>query len=96
MYRIAKDFPDDIAFSEAKTCISLYQPTHRFAPENQKDAIVFKHLLQQIEDSLKPSLSKEDVKSIMEPLYALKEDAPFWYNTMDGLAVLVTQNDSVI
>ncbi len=96
MYRTAKDFPDDIVFSEAKTCISLYQPTHRFAPENQKDAIVFKQLLQQIEDSLEPSLSKEDVKSIMEPLHTLKEDVPFWQNTMDGLAVLVTQDDCVV
>ncbi|MEA4949519.1 MAG: hypothetical protein VB068_07700 [Petrimonas sp.] len=96
MYRKGKDFPDDIIFTEAKTCISLYQTTHRFAPENQKDAIVFKHLLQQIEDSLEPNLSKEDVKSIMEPLHALKEDAPFWQNTMDGLAVLVTQDDCVV
>ncbi|HWQ98886.1 MAG TPA: hypothetical protein VN538_12460 [Clostridia bacterium] len=96
MYRIAKDFPDDIILSTAETCISLYQPTHRFAPENQKDVIVFKHLLQQIEDSLEPNLSKEDVKSTMEPLHALKEDAPFWQNTMDGLAVLVTQDDCVV
>jgi hypothetical protein len=96
MYRIAKDFPEDIIISEAETCISLYQPTHRFAPENQEDAIVFKHLLQQIEDSLEPSLSKEELKSIMEPLHALKEDAQFWQNTMDGLAVLVTQDDCVV
>lgn len=96
MYRVATEFPDDIIFSEAKTCISLYQTTHRFAPENQKDAIVFKHLLQQLEDSLEPSLSKEDLKSIMEPLNALKEDAPFWQNTMDGLAVLATQDDCVV
>lgn len=96
MYRISKDFPDDIIFSEAKTCISLYQTTHRFSPENQKDAIVFKHLLRQLEDSLEPCLSKDDLKSIMEPLNELKEDVPFWHNTMDGIAILANQDDCVV
>lgn len=96
MYRIGTDFPDEIVFTEGKTCISLYQTTHRFAPENQKDGIVFKHLLQQLEDLLEPMLSKEDVKSIMEPLNALKEDIPFWRNTLDGLAVMAVQGECVV
>ena len=96
MYRIGNGFPDEILFTDGKVCISLYQTTHRFAPENQKDVIVFKHLLQHLEDSLEPSLSKDDVKSIMKPLNALKEDIPFWQNTMDGLAVLATPDDCVV
>lgn len=96
MYRIVKDFPVDIIFSEEKTCISLYQTTHRFAPENQKDVIVFKHLLQQLEELLEPRLSKENLKSIMDPLNELKEDIPFWRNTMDGLAILAVQGECVV
>lgn len=96
MYRKGKDFPDDIIFTGAKTCISLYQNTHRFAPENQKDVIEFRHLLQQVENALEPMLSKEDLKAIMEPLNELKEDIPFWRNTLDGLAVLAVQGKCVV
>ena len=34
-------------------CLSLYQPTHRSFPERQQDPIRFKHLVRELEDSLK-------------------------------------------
>ncbi|MFC2159988.1 hypothetical protein ACFLQS_04665 [Actinomycetota bacterium] len=53
MYEIVREFPNGIFFEESNPCISLYQPTHRFSPENKQDPIVFKNLIREIENSLK-------------------------------------------
>ncbi|MEK0362657.1 baeRF3 domain-containing protein [Pseudomonas sp. CBC3] len=68
-------------------CLSLYQPTHRSFPERQQDPIRFKHLVRQLEDSLKQQGRGDQAKSLLEPFYALTDDVDFWNSNRDGLAV---------
>ncbi len=68
-------------------CLSLYQPTHRSFPERQQDPIRFKHLVRQLEDSLKQQGRGDQAKSLLDPFYALIDDVDFWNFNRDGLAV---------
>ena len=72
MYEIVKIFPDAIIFEEEGPFISLYQPTHRHSPGSKKDPIVFKNLIQGIENSLKQKYKMRDINSIMKPFYEKK------------------------
>ena len=96
MYEIVKDFPNEIIYKEVEPCVSLYQTTHRFGPENKKDRIVFKHLVQQIEDSLTQKYEKAEIQNIMNPFYQLKDDLGFWMHTLDGLAILASRDECII
>jgi hypothetical protein len=69
-------------------CLSLYQPTHRHHPDNQKDRTVFKNLVRSMEESLRQKYPVRDVRGLLEPFQALTNDASFWNHTLDGLAVL--------
>ena len=68
-------------------CLSLYQPTHRSFPERQQDPIRFKHLVRQLEDSLKQQGRAEQAKSLLKPFHDLIDDPDFWNANRDGLAV---------
>lgn len=88
LYEIVKDFPNDIIYEEKGLFISLYQPTHRYRPENKQDLIRFNNLIQKIENSLKERHPEEDIGLIMKPFREIAEDQIFWNNTADGLAIL--------
>ena len=88
LYEIVNDFPNDIIFEEKGLFISLYQPTHRYRPENKQDLIRFENLIHKIENSLKERHQEKDIKLIMKPFKDLAEDRIFWNNTADGLAIL--------
>ncbi|WP_312449931.1 baeRF3 domain-containing protein [Stutzerimonas nitrititolerans] len=68
-------------------CLSLYQPTHRSFPERQQDSIRFRHLVRQLEDSLKQQGWGDQAESLLRPFLALMEDGEFWNHNLDGLAV---------
>ena len=96
LYEIVEDFPNDIIFNEQMPCISLYQPTHRYAPENKQDIIVFKNLLRDIEHSLDQKNQKSMIDSIMKPFYQIKDDKNFWNKTSDGLAILANETKCIV
>jgi hypothetical protein len=95
-YEIAYRFPNEIIFQEEGPFVSLYQPTHRYFPENKKDSIVFKNLLRLIEKSLSQKYEKVIVGSIMKPFYELEEDKNFWNYTSDGIAVLANPTKCIV
>lgn len=68
-------------------CLSLYQPTHRSFPERQQDPIRFKHLVRQLEDSLKQQGRADQAKTLLKRFHALIDDIDFWNANRDGLAV---------
>ena len=68
-------------------CLSLYQPTHRSFPERQQDPIRFKHLLRELEDSLKQQGRGDQAKALLKPFQDLMNDPDFWNSNRDGLAV---------
>ncbi|ANF26496.1 hypothetical protein [Stutzerimonas stutzeri] len=68
-------------------CLSLYQPTHRSFPERQQDPIRFKHLVRELEDSLKQQGRGDQAKALLKPFHNLIDDLDFWNSNRDGLAV---------
>ena len=58
LYEIINEFPHEIIYETEGPFISLYQPTHRYRPENKQDVIRFKNLIQEIENSLKQKYPK--------------------------------------
>lgn len=69
-------------------CLSLYQPTHRHAPDNQQDLVRFGNLVKALEASLREGSPKSEVTALLDPFRRLAEDRDFWRHTLDGLAVL--------
>lgn len=69
-------------------CLSLYQPTHRHYPENQKDPIRFRNLVKGLEQSLGQKYPSREIQSLLQPFQSLTEDGEFWNRALDGLAVL--------
>lgn len=83
---------DQLMADTSSTCISLYQPTHRRAPENQQDPIRFKNLLNQLEKNLEAGHDEATRKKLLEPFYDLAENRDFWNHTLDGIGVLLSEN----
>lgn len=96
LYEIVKEFPNEIIYEEKGPFISLYQPTHRYRPENEQDVIRFKNLITAIENSLKQEYPESDIESLMKPFNTLLEDKLFWNNTTDGLAILANEDKCII
>jgi hypothetical protein len=69
-------------------CLSLYQPTHRHAPDNQQDPIRYRNLVKALEDTLRQTYPRSEVDRLLEPFRALPSDHEFWTHTLDGIAVL--------
>ncbi len=78
----------ELASISGSPCISLYMPTHRSHPANEKDPIRFKNLCKELEDSLLLQYSASETKEHMKPFQKLADDADFWNCTTEGLAVL--------
>lgn len=72
--------------------ISLYQPTHRFAPDNRQDVIRFNNLLGRIDESLQQQYSEAERKKLLRPFHELADDRDFWNHTLDGIAILASPN----
>lgn len=69
-------------------CLSLYQPTHRHNPENQRDLIHYRNLVKALEASLLQKYTKNEIEAIIAPFSALADNREFWNHTLNGLAVL--------
>ncbi len=70
-----------------QTCLSLYQPTRRNAPDIQQNAIRFRQLVRRLGTSLEHRACA-DAGRLLEPFEALGDDAAFWEQPLDGLAVM--------
>lgn len=95
-YELTGRFPHDIIYETEGPFVSLYQSTHRHGPLNEKDPIVFKNLVQQVENALKPQYDKNTVNGLMTPLNQIKDTKDFWMNARDGMAVLASPRRCVV
>jgi hypothetical protein len=97
MYKIVNEFPHELILKNNEgPYISIYQPTHRYSPENQQDPIRFKNLIKEVESSLKQEYPKKDIEFIMKPLVSLIEDKEFWNHTYDGIGILSVDGQTII
>lgn len=85
---LTHDFTTALAAHSEPPCLSLYQPTHRHHPGNQQDPLRFRHLVQELEQSLEKQYPADKVRSLLEPFEELGRDRDFWNHTLDGIAVL--------
>ncbi|MCC6747476.1 MAG: hypothetical protein IT371_07450 [Deltaproteobacteria bacterium] len=79
---------DELSSPHRPPCLSLYQPTHRRAPENAQDPVRFRNLVKELEALLRPKFPAVEVRRLLEPFEALADDRDFWNHTLEGLAVL--------
>lgn len=86
--RLTSESLAELAATLSPPCLSLYQPTHRSAPDNQQDTIRFRNLIKQLESSLRQEHPVTETRLLLKPFEALLADSEFWNHTLDGLAVL--------
>jgi hypothetical protein len=72
-------------------CVSILLPTHRTAPDNQKNAIRLKKLVRQASDMLEKELGKRDSKGLTEKIVKLVARVDI-SRTLDGLALFVNKD----
>jgi hypothetical protein len=93
MRSLTSDYPDALLAPQEPPCLSLYQPTHRHAPDNAQDPIRFKNLVRSLEESLEAQGQRDAAEALLKPLRDLGDDEMFWRYSLDGLAVLVSADD---
>jgi hypothetical protein len=71
-------------------CVSLYMPTHAAGSDNRQDPIRYKNLLRRCEDMLAAEgVRGRDAQEMLSRPRQLLEDAPFWRNQSDALALFI-------
>lgn len=96
MYKIVNDFPNDFFNVTEGPIVSLYQPTHRYSPENKQDPIRFKNLIKEIEKSLGQMYPKREKQAIIDLFTEISNDTKFWTYTYDGIAVFYANGQAII
>ena len=91
MSELNRDYAAGLWINCTPPCLSLYQPTHRYAPGNQQDPIRFVNLERELEESLLQQFVKDEIQQILEPFQALAKNHDFWNHSLDGLAVLAAR-----
>ncbi len=73
------------------SCVSIYMPTYRTAPESKQNAIRFKNLLKQMEQRLVAGGSRSsEAKALSAHGMALVRDGLFWQYQSDGFAAFLS------
>lgn len=85
---LEKDYAEGLFEKCEPPCLSLYQPTHRHHPENQRDLIRYRNLVKVLEATLLQKYTRSDIQPLLAPFLALADNRDFWNHTLNGLAVL--------
>lgn len=75
--------------------ITLYMPTHRAHPDNQRDPITYKNFIREIEKQLEENETypRRLWQAAVDKLKSLYNDDEFWPYTSEGMAVLAAGED---
>lgn len=92
MRQLTSDQLNKLLGEQEAPCVSLYMPTHRSHPENQRDPLVYKNVLKALEISLSEKYPTEQTRPLLEKLSQLGENKEFWNIRTDGLAILASPN----
>ncbi len=85
---LEKDYAEGLFEKCEPPCLSLYQPTHRHRPENQRDLIRYRNLVKVLEATLLQKYTRSDIQPLLAPFLAQADNRDFWNHTFNGLAVL--------
>ncbi len=93
--RLTKEQLAKLASCNTEHCISVYMPTHPSGVEKneQKDAIAFKNVLQQISYKLRQQdVDQDTIDQLLKPGYDLLRQNEFWLNLSMGLAFFISRD----
>jgi len=95
VYDIVNNLNHEIFKEKNGPLISIYQNTHRNVSENGQDMIRFKNTLKQVEVILDKDYP-EKKEALLDKLYEIRDDKPFWNQTQEGIAIFVSMNQTVV
>jgi hypothetical protein len=76
--------------AQSPPCVSVYLPRQRSYPDSQQDSRHYRNLLDRAEESLRRKYPAAQVQPLLARLRHLTDDAAFWTQRRDGLAVLAS------
>jgi hypothetical protein len=69
-------------------CVSIFLPTARHGPDTLEGPVRLTNRLRQVDADLEASgVDRDTIDQVVGPLRALVDDAPFWQQQSDGLAL---------
>ncbi len=82
---------------DGESRVSLSLPTHRGGRETEQDRIRLKNLVRRAEDELgRLGLRGPEAGAVLAPAYRVLDDAGFWRERQDGLALFLAPDWSMI
>ena len=87
---ILKEFPQKALLQEHKVAVSIYMPTHRVSTERDRDILVYKNLVKDIDTKLERLLGKKDAIDLSNSLHELEHDVDLWNESLEGLVIFAT------
>ena len=88
MNSFEKDYRTGLFEKCEPPCLSLYQPTHRYYSEKQRDLIHYRNLVKTLEASLLQKYTRKEIETLLTPFFDLADNRDFWNHTLDGLVLL--------
>jgi hypothetical protein len=92
MQQLTIEYLTSFLSDQVAPCVSLYMPTHRSYPDNQKDPLVYKGLVKEMEASLQGKYPQGQISQLVDRFRALQDDRDFWNCRSDSLAVLASSD----
>ena len=78
-----------------RPCVSIYLPTHRAGSEKEQDRLRYRNLLKAADAELRTTgMRSPDASQFLGRATELLEDASFWRQSADGLAVFVSEGET--
>lgn len=94
---LTKERFNQLLQGEEDNLVSLYMPAHRIPNEAEQDPIRLKNLLDTAEAQLRSlNVSKTKLDALLDPARRLAENALFWQNQSDGLAIFLSAKEAHI
>ncbi len=92
MSQLSKKTIEELVNNTTRPAVSLYLPTHRHYPGTEKDPIVFKKLVKDVERALAKNHPEANKRKILDHLMRYENDRQFWAHQLDGLALFVADD----
>jgi acetyl esterase/lipase len=96
IYTIVQEFPNKVLLKDHKAAVSIYMPTHRMYTERERDILVYKNLVKDIDSMLEETLDKKAAAILSGSLHALETDLDLWNESLDGLALFATLDEILV
>ncbi|APZ92242.1 hypothetical protein [Fuerstiella marisgermanici] len=91
---------EQLSTARDSLCVSIYMPTHRHGTDVQQDPIRLKNAVSTAKKQLvKAGLSESDADDLLQPardLMNLDASDEFWQHQSDGLAILLSRDESCL